>query len=127
MTITEIVLTSEGRGNQMRMQIEATTLDDNRDLLHERLAKLLGRVVVIKVGATTEADLQEKKARLDMTHLFSGTEKLHIHTSANLSGAYMKTRIAQLPPETQFGWKQSYALTFSLVLWSSMCYSPKCI
>jgi chaperonin GroEL len=54
-----------GQVDQIRMQIEATTSDYDREQLHERLAKLLGRVAVIKVGATTEVELKEKKARME--------------------------------------------------------------
>ena len=55
----------EGRVKHLRMQIEATTSDYDRENLHARLAKLVGGVAVIKVGAATEAELKEKKARLE--------------------------------------------------------------
>ncbi|MFQ5778225.1 MAG: chaperonin GroEL [Terriglobia bacterium] len=55
----------EGRVKQMRTQIEDTTSDYDREKLQERLAKLVGGVAVIKVGAATETELKEKKARVE--------------------------------------------------------------
>jgi chaperonin GroEL len=55
----------EGRVKQIRQQIEATTSDYDREKLQERLAKLVGGVAVIKVGAATETELKEKKARVE--------------------------------------------------------------
>jgi chaperonin GroEL len=55
----------EGRCNEIRKQIEATTSDYDREKLQERLAKLAGGVAVIKVGAATESEMKEKKARVE--------------------------------------------------------------
>jgi chaperonin GroEL len=55
----------EGRIKQLRMQIEETTSDYDKEKLQERLAKLVGGVAVIKVGAATETELKEKKARVE--------------------------------------------------------------
>jgi chaperonin GroEL len=55
----------EGRINQIRAQIEETTSDYDREKLQERLAKLAGGVAVIKVGAATEVEMKEKKARVE--------------------------------------------------------------
>ena len=55
----------EGRVKQIRSQIEDTTSDYDREKLQERLAKLVGGVAVIKVGAATETELKEKKARVE--------------------------------------------------------------
>ncbi len=55
----------EGRIKQIRMQIEETTSDYDREKLQERLAKLAGGVAVIKVGAATETEMKEKKARVE--------------------------------------------------------------
>jgi chaperonin GroEL len=55
----------EGRIKQIRAQIEATTSDYDREKLQERLAKLAGGVAVIKVGAPTETEMKEKKARVE--------------------------------------------------------------
>jgi chaperonin GroEL len=55
----------EGRINQIKVQIEETTSDYDREKLQERLAKLSGGVAVIKVGAATEVELKEKKARVE--------------------------------------------------------------
>ena len=55
----------EGRIKQMRAQIEETTSDYDKEKLQERLAKLVGGVAVIKVGAATETEMKEKKARVE--------------------------------------------------------------
>src|SRR5207302_324783 len=55
----------EGRVKQLRVQIEETTSDYDREKLQERLAKLVGGVAVIKVGAATETEMKEKKARVE--------------------------------------------------------------
>src|SRR5580698_7207887 len=57
--------TIEGRIKQLRAQIEETTSDYDREKLQERLAKLAGGVAVIKVGAATETERKEKKARVE--------------------------------------------------------------
>jgi chaperonin GroEL len=55
----------EGRVKQIRKQIEDTTSDYDREKLQERLAKIVGGVAVIKVGAATETEMKEKKARVE--------------------------------------------------------------
>jgi chaperonin GroEL len=55
----------EGRITEIRKQIEGTTSDYDREKLQERLAKLAGGVAVIKVGAATESEMKEKKARVE--------------------------------------------------------------
>jgi chaperonin GroEL len=55
----------EGRVKQLRVQIEETTSDYDREKLQERLAKLVGGVAVINVGAATEVEMKEKKARVE--------------------------------------------------------------
>jgi chaperonin GroEL len=55
----------KGRINQIRAQMEETTSDYDREKLQERLAKLSGGVAVVKVGAATEVELKEKKARVE--------------------------------------------------------------
>jgi chaperonin GroEL len=55
----------EGRVRQLRTQIEETTSDYDREKLQERLAKLVGGVAIIKVGASTEIEMKEKKARVE--------------------------------------------------------------
>jgi chaperonin GroEL len=67
-TIVDGAGTSEsiaGRVKQLRMQVEDTTSDYDREKLQERLAKLVGGVAIIKVGAATETELKEKKARVE--------------------------------------------------------------
>jgi chaperonin GroEL len=55
----------EGRVKQIRAQVEDTTSDYDREKLQERLAKLVGGVAIIKVGAATETEMKEKKARVE--------------------------------------------------------------
>lgn len=55
----------KGRINQIRKQIEETTSDYDREKLQERLAKLAGGVAVLKIGAATETEMKEKKARVE--------------------------------------------------------------
>ncbi|MCZ7620118.1 MAG: chaperonin GroEL [Myxococcota bacterium] len=55
----------EGRCNEIRKQVEETTSDYDREKLQERLAKLVGGVAVIRVGAATESEMKEKKARVE--------------------------------------------------------------
>jgi chaperonin GroEL len=55
----------EGRVRQLRAQVEETTSDYDREKLQERLAKLAGGVAIIKVGAATEVEMKEKKARVE--------------------------------------------------------------
>ena len=55
----------EGRIKQLRAQVEETTSDYDREKLQERLAKLAGGVAIIKVGAATETEMKEKKARVE--------------------------------------------------------------
>jgi chaperonin GroEL len=55
----------DGRVKQIRAQVEDTTSDYDREKLQERLAKLVGGVAVIKVGAATETEMKEKKARVE--------------------------------------------------------------
>ena len=55
----------EGRIKQLRAQIEDTTSDYDREKLQERLAKLVGGVAIIKVGAATETEMKERKARVE--------------------------------------------------------------
>ena len=57
--------TIEGRIKQLRAQIEETTSDYDREKLQERLAKLAGGVAIIRVGAATETEMKEKKARVE--------------------------------------------------------------
>src|SRR4029434_1383974 len=55
----------EGRVKQLRAQVEETTSEYDREKLQERLAKLVGGVAVIHVGAATETEMKEKKARVE--------------------------------------------------------------
>src|SRR5205814_8859511 len=63
----------EARVKQIRTQVDETTSDYDREKLQERLAKLVGGVAVIKVGAATETEMKEKKARVeDAMHATKG-------------------------------------------------------
>src|SRR2546425_2576925 len=69
----------EGRITQLRAQIEETTSDYDREKLQERLAKLAGGVAVVKVGAATEVEMKEKKARVeDALHATRAAEEVGI-------------------------------------------------
>ncbi len=96
----------QGRVKQIRAQIEETTSDYDREKLQERLAKLVGGVAVIKVGAATETEMKEKKARVE--------DALHATRAAVDEGivpgggvAYIRALSAlegvALPAEQQFG------------------------
>ena len=72
MKITDVIIEGEGKSTdiqgrvgQIRRQIEDTTSDYDREKLQERLAKLAGGVAVINVGAATETEMKEKKARVE--------------------------------------------------------------
>src|SRR5258706_4061395 len=68
----------EGRVKAIRAQVEETTSDYDREKLQERLAKLVGGVAVIKVGAATETEMKEKKAR--------GEDAMHANSDALVEG-----------------------------------------
>ncbi|MEI8355918.1 MAG: chaperonin GroEL, partial [Deltaproteobacteria bacterium] len=96
----------QGRVKQIRAQIEETTSDYDREKLQERLAKLVGGVAVIKVGAATETEMKEKKARVE--------DALHATRAAVEEGivpgggvAYIRALCAldklKLPHDQQFG------------------------
>jgi len=96
----------EGRVKMIRAQIEETTSDYDREKLQERLAKLVGGVAVINVGAATESEMKEKKARVE--------DALNATRAAVEEGivpgggvAYMRTLPAldklKLPEQQQFG------------------------
>ncbi len=98
----------EGRVKQIRVQIEETTSDYDREKLQERLAKLIGGVAVINVGAATETEMKEKKDRVE--------DALNATRAAVEEGivpgggvAYLRAMKAleklQLPGEEQFGVK----------------------
>jgi chaperonin GroEL len=98
----------EGRVKQLRAQIEETTSDYDREKLQERLAKLIGGVAVINVGAATETEMKEKKDRVE--------DALNATRAAVEEGivpgggvAYLRAIKAldklQLPGEEQFGVK----------------------
>jgi chaperonin GroEL len=96
----------EGRVKQIRVQIEETTSDYDREKLQERLAKLIGGVAVINVGAATETEMKEKKDRVE--------DALNATRAAVEEGivpgggvAYMRTlkvlKNARFPGEEQLG------------------------
>jgi chaperonin GroEL len=96
----------EGRIKQLRAQIEETTSDYDREKLQERLAKLAGGVAIIKVGAATETEMKEKKARVE--------DALHATRAAVEEGivpgggvALLRASVAletlKLPGDEQFG------------------------
>ena len=83
----------QGRVNQIRRQIEETTSDYDREKLQERLAKLAGGVAVINVGAATETEMKEKKARVeDALHATRAAEEEGIVPGGGV--ALLRTRPA---------------------------------
>jgi len=86
----------EGRVKEIRSQIEKTTSDYDKEKLQERLAKLVGGVAIIKVGAATETELKEKKARVRMlcTRLVRLSKKASSPEAAWLCARYPRGRQA---------------------------------
>ena len=82
----------EGRIKQIKAQIEETTSDYDKEKLQERLAKLSGGVAVIKVGAATEVELKEKKARVE--------DALHATRAADRGGIVPGGGVALLRART---------------------------
>ena len=89
----------EGRVKQIRTQIDDTTSDYDREKLQERLAKLVGGVAVIKVGAATESEMKEKKARVVRTALTNASSiaSLLLTTEALVSEIPEKEKPAPPP------------------------------
>ncbi len=85
----------EARCNQIRKQIEDTTSDYDREKLEERLAKLAGGVAVVKVGAYTEAELKEKKARVE--------DALNATRAAAKEGVVVGGGVALIRAESKLG------------------------
>jgi len=82
-----------GRVKQIRNQVEETTSDYDREKLQERLAKLVGGVAIIKVGAATELELKEKKARVeDAMHATKAAAEEGIVTGGGV--AYIRAALA---------------------------------
>jgi len=96
----------EGRINTIRMQIEDTTSDYDREKLQERLAKLVGGVAVIKVGAATEIEMKEKKARVeDAMHATRAAVKEGVVPGGGVAlvRAAAKLHGLKVAPEEQIG------------------------
>src|ERR687889_274910 len=85
----------EGRVKTLRAQIEETSSDYDREKLQERLAKLVGGVAVIKVGAATETEMKEKKARVE--------DAMHATRAAGEEGAVVVEHVRSQKKET-FGY-----------------------
>ena len=85
----------EGRVQQIRAQIEETTSDYDREKLQERVAKLAGGVAVIKVGAATEVEMKEKKARVE--------DALHATRAAVEEGVVAGGGVALVRAESKLG------------------------
>ena len=97
----------EGRIKQIRAQIEETTSDYDREKLQERLAKLVGGVAVIKVGAATEIEMKEKKARVEdaMHATRAAVEEGHRAGRRRRAAARARARstASKVPDEEQTG------------------------
>ncbi len=96
----------EGRIKQLRAQIEDTTSDYDREKLQERLAKLAGGVAIIKVGAATETEMKEKKARVeDALHATRAAVEEGIVPGGGVALLRAATALQghKLPGDEQFG------------------------
>src|SRR6266568_4770707 len=96
----------EARVRQIRAQIEDTTSEYDREKLQERLAKLVGGVAVIKVGAATETELKEKKARVeDALHATRAAVEEGVVPGGGvaLARAVKEVEALKLPPERKAG------------------------
>jgi chaperonin GroEL len=96
----------KGRQQEIRTQIEATSSDYDREKLQERLAKLVGGVAVIKVGAATEVEMKEKKARVeDALHATRAAAEEGIVPGGGVALLRVQSALDQLKvdPEQQFG------------------------
>jgi chaperonin GroEL len=96
----------EGRIKQLRHQVEDTTSDYDREKLQERLAKLAGGVAIIKVGAATETEMKEKKARVeDALHATRAAVEEGIVAGGGVAllRASMALEGLALEPDEQFG------------------------
>ena len=90
----------EGRVKQIRTQVEETTSDYDREKLQERLAKLVGGVAVIKVGAATETEMKEKKARVeDAMHATKAAVEEGIVPGGGVALLRAQTKLADLSLE----------------------------
>jgi chaperonin GroEL len=89
-----------GRVKQIRVQVEETTSDYDREKLQERLAKLVGGVAVIRVGAATETELKEKKARVeDAMHATKAAAEEGIVTGGGVAFLWAAKALAELELE----------------------------
>jgi chaperonin GroEL len=96
----------EGRIKQLRNQVEENTSDYDREKLQERLAKLSGGVAIIKVGAATETEMKEKKARVeDALHATRAAveEGIVVGGGVALLRASLALETMKLPGDEQFG------------------------
>jgi chaperonin GroEL len=96
----------KGRQQEIRTQIEATNSDYDREKLQERLAKLVGGVAVIKVGAATEVEMKEKKARVeDALHATRAAAEEGIVPGGGVALLRVQSVLDQLKvdPDQQFG------------------------
>jgi chaperonin GroEL len=96
----------KGRQQEIRTQIEATNSDYDREKLQERLAKLVGGVAVVKVGAATEVEMKEKKARVeDALHATRAAAEEGIVPGGGVALLRARTVLdgLKVDPEHQFG------------------------
>jgi len=90
----------EGRVKQIRAQVEETTSDYDKEKLQERLAKLVGGVAVINVGAATETEMKEKKARVeDALHATRAAVEEGIVPGGGVALLRIRTRLADFKGE----------------------------
>src|SRR5437868_626288 len=92
----------EGRIKQIRAQIEETTSDYDREKLQERLAKLVGGVAVVRVGAATEIEMKEKKARVeDALHATRAAVEEGILPGGGVALLRTREAVSKIKPENE--------------------------
>ena len=109
----------EARVNQIRTQIEDTSSDYDREKLQERVAKLAGGVAVIKVGAATEVEMKEKKARVeDALHSTRAAVEEGIVPGGGVALIRALQALSGLKGDNE---DQNVALIYSVVRWKRQC------
>ncbi|MDT0595237.1 chaperonin GroEL [Glaciecola petra] len=102
----------EGRCNQIRAQVEESSSDYDKEKLQERLAKLAGGVAVIKVGAATEVEMKEKKARVeDALHATRAAVEEGVVAGGGVALVRAASKVAELKGDNE---DQTHGITLAL-------------
>lgn len=112
-------LQSRGRVAQIRQQIEEATSDYDREKLQERVAKLAGGVAVIKVGAATEVEMKEKKARVeDALHATRAAVEEGVVAGGGVALIRVASKLADLRGQNE---DQTWVSKLHCVQWKLRC------